>query len=115
MKTNLHLRKLIEDLKKKSLKEKEKVWKNIADALSSPTRNRKVVNLSKINHYSKDNDLVVVPGKVLAAGDINHKITVAAYQFSKLAKEKISTNGIAMTIPELMQKNVKSENTKIIG
>jgi len=114
-KTNVHLRSLIENLKKKALKEKEDTWKRIADALSGPTRNKKVVNISKINHYSKENEIIVVPGKVLASGDLNHKITVAAYQFSKQAEEKININGKTMTIPELMEKNIKNQNTRILG
>lgn len=111
----MYLITLIGELRKKSLKENANIWKNIADALSRPTRKRKAVNISKINRYSKENEVIVIPGKVLASGDLNHKLTVVAYQFSQQAKEKINKNGTTMTIAELMEKNPKGQNTKILG
>ncbi len=114
--TNYVLRKTIRLLKKTSRENKAKIWKDIAERLEKPTRQRIVVNVSRINRYTKDGDVVVVPGKVLGAGNINHKVTVAAIGFSKTAYEKIvSAGGKCLHILELAYQNPKGSNIKIIG
>lgn len=113
--TNLNLRRLIEELKKQSSEHKVRLWKRIAVDLERPTRIRRVVNLSKLNRYTKKNDTVVVPGKVLGSGDLNHNLTVAAFNFSGQARDKINKNGEALTLFELMKKNPKGKNIKVIG
>jgi len=43
--TNPMLKKLIEELKKKSLEENVKIWKRVAEILERPTRRRAEINL----------------------------------------------------------------------
>ena len=80
--------------------------------MEGPTRRMRQVNVWKINKFTKDNDTIIVPGKVLGYGELNHKGNVAAYQFSEGAKSKI---GNFMLIEELMEKNPKGSNVRIIG
>ncbi|MBD3203219.1 50S ribosomal protein L18e [Candidatus Woesearchaeota archaeon] len=116
MKSNMHLTALIEELKTSSIKHKSKIWKRIAVELEKPTQSRRIVNISKIEKFSKKNETVVVPGKVLGMGDLTKKITIAAYNFSKSAREKISSQGSkAITISELMKKKPKGSKIRIIG
>jgi large subunit ribosomal protein L18e len=62
------------------------------------------VNLSKISRYAKKTELVVVPGKVLASGEIKGSYTVAALQFSAIAEEKIQkAGGTTISLRELME------------
>jgi len=110
--TNLHLKKLIRELKKLSREQNVKIWKRVATELSRATRQRRVVNLDRINKHGKENETVVVPGKVLSGGNLNKKVTIAAWQFSEKAKEKIKD---ALTIEELMKKNPKGSKIRIIG
>jgi large subunit ribosomal protein L18e len=110
--TNQELEILIDELRQLSLSERAPFWKRIATDLAKPTRQRRAVNLSRINRYAKSNETVVIPGKVLGTGDPNEKITVAAWQFSQSAKEKLKNN---LTIKELMKKNPKAKKLKIIG
>jgi len=106
---------LIEKLKEASYKGNS-IWKKIADDLNKPTRKQRIVNLSKINRYSKENDTVVVPGKVLAAGELDHKLIIAAYKFSGQSIKKIEKAGAAaITIEQLMKKNPEGKNINIIG
>ena len=112
MKTNPRLISLIRELKKLSNKEKAKIWKATAKNLERPTRKMREVNVWKINKFTKDNDTIIVPGKVLGYGELDHKVNVAAYQFSEGAKAKISNN---MLIEELMLKNPKGSKVRIIG
>ena len=112
---NINLQNLVSELKRKSIDEKVAIWKRIATDLEKPTRKRRVVNLSRINRNTKENDTVVVPGKVLGGGELNHRVVVAAYQFSDSALDKINKVGKAMTITELMKENPKASKVRIIG
>jgi large subunit ribosomal protein L18e len=113
--TNPELSSLIKDLKTLSIQQNKKIWKRLATDLEKPTRNRRAVNLVRIDKYTKDNETVVIPGKVLAGGDLTKKAIIAAYQFSGSAMEKINKMGKAITIKELMEKNPKAAKVRIIG
>lgn len=114
-KTNIQLQSLIEEMKKTSSEEQANLWRRVAGDLEKPTRGKRVVNLSRLNRFTKENEVVVVPGKVLGTGDLAHKLTVAAYSFSESAKEKINSNGKAITLKELLQSNPKGKKVRIIG
>lgn len=111
----LELNNLIQELKKLSSEKKINVWKRIASDLEKPARQRRVVNLYTIQKNLKQDETAIIPGKVLSLGDFNIKNTVAAYQFSEEAKEKINKTGKAITIQELINKNPKGSKVRIIG
>ncbi|MBN1544743.1 50S ribosomal protein L18e [Candidatus Woesearchaeota archaeon] len=114
--TNPHLRSLVAELKKKAIEDSSAFWKRLASDLERPTRNRRAVNLSRINRFTKDNETVVVPGKVLGSGVLDHKVTVVAFAFSEGAVEKLrKQNCAALLISDLMQKNLKPSDIRIIG
>lgn len=114
--TNPLLRDLIGELKKRSNEQSVNLWKRIAVDLEKSTRQRRIVNLSRINRYTKENDVIVVPGKVLGSGTLNHKLTISAYQFSEQAKDKIEKVG-AKIVPllELSKEKPDGKRLKIIG
>lgn len=111
-KTNEHLLDLVAELKKTSTAKKTRIWKAVANELLKPTRKMRAVNLDKINRVTKANDVIVVPGKVLGTGNVDHKVTVAAFNFSESAREKLGSH---LTIQELMKKNPKGTGVTIIG
>jgi large subunit ribosomal protein L18e len=114
--TNPLLTDLILELKKRSSGQNTNIWKRVALDLEKPSRKRRVVNLSRINRYTKENELIVVPGKVLGAGSLNHKLTIAAYQFSDSAKEKIAkVGGNIVSLLELSKEKPDSKRIRIIG
>lgn len=114
--TNQYLVETIDLLRKKSINTKEKIWKRIAKDLEKPTRSRRAVNLSKINMATKENELVVVPGKVLGSGELKHPLTIAAWNFSDGALEKMKqARAKAIYINELMNDNAKGKRIRIIG
>ena len=113
--TTLELKNLILDLNKLSSKEKVPLWKRVAEDLLKPTRIRREANLYKINKNIRKDEIALVPGKVLSSGELDKKVTVAAYQFSKEAKEKINKIGKAITIKVLMKENPKGKMVRIIG
>ena len=114
--TNIVLRKTIRILYKASREHKAPIWRAIAKELEKPRRRRRVVNISRINRYTEKGDVVVVPGKILGAGTLDHPVTIAAIGFSKSAIEKIkAAGGEAIHILELIERNPRGSNVKIIG
>jgi large subunit ribosomal protein L18e len=113
--TNPQLIELIGLLKKESREKKAAIWLDVADHLAKPRSQRVAVNLSKLNRHTKKADVVVVPGKILASGSIEHAVTVAAFDISDTAKAKLeAAKAKYITIPELMEKNPKGSKVKII-
>ncbi len=115
-KTNPQLLDLISGLRKQSRENEAPLWRDIASRLERPTRNYSEVNLSRINRYTKEKDLILVPGKVLGAGELDHQLTIAALSFSGNAKDKIkAAGGSCLTIKELMDKNPEGQRVRIMG
>ena len=73
------------------------------------------MNIYKIDQHTRDGEIALVPGKVLSMGALTKKLTVAAFQFSQEAREKINGVGKAITIQELVKENPAGKNVRIIG
>jgi large subunit ribosomal protein L18e len=113
--TNPELIKLIRFLRQQSKENQANIWRDIAERLARSNKQRIAVNLSRLNRYTQKNEMVVVPGKVLGS-EIGHPIRVAAFAFSETAKEKIAAaRGKHMSFSDLIKKNPKGSNVKIIG
>ena len=110
--TNPNVGNLIQEIKESSAKEKSGFWRRIAKELERPGRNRREVNIHRINNNTKDGETIIVPGKVLGNGELDHEVTVAALQFSETAGEKIKNK---ITIKELLKSNPKGKDVRIIG
>ncbi|MDH7509101.1 MAG: 50S ribosomal protein L18e [Methanomassiliicoccales archaeon] len=115
-KTNPNLLLLIESLKRESRERGVEIWRDIARRLEKPRRNWAEVNLSRLERYSEDGAVIVVPGKVLGAGNLNKKLTVAAFKFSSSARKKIEdAGGKSMTIEQLVKELPDGSGIKIMG
>ncbi len=113
--TNPVTKKIIADLYSVGYKEKRKFMINLAKQLETPTRRRAKVNLTKLQRVCKENDVIVVPGKVLSYGILTKPLTVSALSFSKTAQEKIKkSGGNIMTIPELIKKYPTGSKVRLI-
>mgnify|MGYP000365481609 CR=1 FL=1 len=106
---------LIKLLKKAARENNARIWMYVAELLGQPRRLRPQVNISKINRYTKEGETIIVPGKVLGAGFLDHKVTVAAYAYSESARKKIlDAGGEAISIEELLTRNPKGSGVKIL-
>jgi len=114
-KANPQLKLLIEKLKAYSREHQADVWKECARRLEAPSSNYAKVNLSRLNRHTNPDDVVIIPGKVLGAGSIDHPITVGALNFSANARQKLlAASGSVMTIDEILNGSPKGSNVKII-
>ncbi len=109
------LRRLVKRLRKISKDSGANVWEELARGLGKSNRARAEVNVSQISRHTYEGDTIVVPGKVLGSGRLNHSLSVAAFDFSSRARELIlAEGGEVLTIDELLDKNPKGEGIKII-
>ena len=116
LKTDPNLVALINDLKRETRDGNAAIWRDIALRLERPSRNWAEVNLSKLERNVKDGDVVIVPGKVLGAGNLNKKVTVAAFRFSASAAKAIeNAGGKKLTIAELVKENPSGAGVRIMG
>ena len=114
--SNKNMQLLIQQLRKESAVHKADLWRRIADDLEKPTRQRRIVNLSRINRNTAPQETIIVPGKVLGSGTLNHSVMIAAYAFSQSSKQKIEeAKGKIITITELVKQNPQGKNVRIIG
>jgi large subunit ribosomal protein L18e len=112
---NPELFNLIRSLRKTAKENDASIWRDVAQRLSSSRRSRVVINLSRLNRYTKDKETVIVPGKVLGTGKLEHPLNVAGFAFSEQAQSKISkAKGKALTISELLKANPKGSNVRIM-
>jgi len=104
-------------LKKAAKKgEKSRLWKTVAEFLERSRSRRVVVNVGKIAKLTKPGDVVIVPGKVLGGGLIEHKVIVGGFSFSERARSKIAAaGGEALPIKKFIEKYSSYKGVKLIG
>ena len=107
---------MIKDLKQASKKNEAPIWSRLADLAIKPSSARRVVNLTRINKTTKDNDVLFVPGKVLGTGNISHKIILSSFSMSTTAAKKIiQTGGTIMTYSDMIKKYPTGKGVMIFG
>lgn len=111
----MHERKDLTDLIGKLQSRKKGIWRRTAEFLAKPRRKRVEVNVSKIEHYAPEGATILVPGKVLGAGRMSKKVTIAAFSFSESAKKIISEGGAkTISIGELLEKNPEGKSVILL-
>jgi len=114
--TNSHVQELIAELERVSATQDAPVWSRVAHDLALPRRQHVVVNLASLTRVVKDGETIVVPGKVLGTGALDHKVTIAALGFSKGASDRIhEAHGKCLTIAEMVKQNPKGTNVRLLG
>ncbi|MFH0928805.1 MAG: 50S ribosomal protein L18e [Candidatus Aenigmatarchaeota archaeon] len=113
--TNPLMKKLIEDIRSQGYNEKIPFLLEMAKRLEKSKRKKPEVNLSQLNRVCKENETVVVPGKVLSSGVLKKTLFVAAASFSMTAVEKINeAGGKTLSIKELIKNNPKGKDVRIV-
>ena len=114
--TDVNVRRLVRFLRKRSSELKVNIWRDLAERISRPRRIRIEVNVGRIHRNTSAGDVVVVPGKVLGAGLIDHPVIVGALSFSSKAYEKIvGAGGKCLSISDLMNQYPNGSDVKILG
>jgi large subunit ribosomal protein L18e len=115
-KTNPHLQRVVRELREVSREAGGAIWRDVADRLERSRKNWSEVNLSRLSRYAAKGEQIVVPGVVLATGEISMAITVAAFRASGAARKKIeAAGGKAVSLLELAIQNPKGSGVRIMG
>ena len=108
------LRGLIAELQEKGLK--TPAWKAVARGLNRPGRKAHEVNLSRLEKHGKKGENIIVPGRVLGAGELSKPLTIAALGFSAAARAKIGkAGGKCMGIEDMLKQNPGGKKVRIMG
>ncbi len=114
--TNEQLKGLLVELNVHGHRDNSPLLLRLEKDLRRSSRQRRVVNLSRINRYTKDGETVVVPGKVLSSGELDHAVTIAAWKFSQQALDKIQkSKSKAMLLSELIKDEIKGKRIRVLG
>jgi len=104
------------DLKKASSKNDAPIWAKLAEYALKPSIARRDLNLNRIAQLTKENDIVVFPGKVLGTGNIPHKITLFSFSISNSAAAKVLENGGKLiSHVDLIKQNPTGKGVVLLG
>ena len=107
---------MAKDLKKASTKNDAPIWAKLAEYALKPSAARRDLNLNRIGQLTKENDVVVFPGKVLGTGNISHKITLFSFSISNSAASKIlKKGGKIVSHSELVEQNPTGKGVVLLG
>src|SRR3989449_1986096 len=116
LKTNPHLQQVVRELRAVSREMDAPIWRDVAERLERTRKNWSEVNLSRLSRYAAKGEQIVVPGVVLATGEISTAVTVAAFRASEAARKKIeAAGGKALSLLELAVQNPKGSGVRIMG
>lgn len=114
--TNQVVIQMAKELEAASKRNKAPIWSKLAEMSLKPSRARRVLNLGQIDKFVKDNDVVVVPGKVLGTGNISHRITLCSFSISTTGAKKITASGGKIVdFTHLIKSNPTGKGVKIVG
>jgi len=114
--TNQVVLQMAKERKQASTKNEAPIWSKLAKLALKTSISRRVVNLTKINEVTKENAVIVVPGKVLGTGNVSHKITLCSFSISNSAAKKIIESGSTIiSFSEMIKKFPTGKGVIIIG
>ena len=114
--TNQIVIQMVKTLRGASKKNNAPIWERLADLALKPTRAKRTINLGQLDKFVADNDVVVVPGKVLGTGNLSHKITLCSFSISTTGAKKITeSGGKILDISQIIKNHPTGKGVKIIG
>lgn len=116
VKENPELRRTLIELRKAAKVHNAPIWADVARKLARPRHQVTPVNIGRIERLSEPGSTLLVPGKLLAAGTLTKSVTIAAFQSSEGAKEKVhQAGGRLVSIHELMKSRPDGSGVRILG
>ncbi|WP_101477283.1 50S ribosomal protein L18e [Candidatus Nitrosotalea bavarica] len=114
--TNQVVIQMVKTLRGASKKNNAPIWEKLAELALKPTRAKRTLNLGQIDKFASDNDVIIVPGKVLGTGNLSHKISLCSFSISATgAKKIIESGGKILDISQIIKNHPTGKGVKIIG
>ncbi|MFW6004677.1 MAG: 50S ribosomal protein L18e [Halodesulfurarchaeum sp.] len=115
-KTSPRLNDLVAECKSVARETGADIWRDVAGRLEKPRRSHAEVNLSRIERYAREDETVVVPGKVLGSGALRKSVTVAAVDFSASARSKIEhAEGEVLDLEQALEQYPEGSEMRVIA
>ena len=89
-------------------------WREVAVMLAKPRRSSVEMNVGQINKKTKDGEVIIVPGKVLSSGDLDHKLTLSAFSFAERSKEKMK-NAKILSIKQMAEAYKDGKGVRVLA
>lgn len=114
--TNQVVLHMAKELKGASKKNNAPIWSRLAELALKPSSAKRTINIGQIDKFVKDNDVIVVPGKVLGTGFLTHKITLCSFSISTSGAKKIlDSGGKILSFTDLIKSHPTGKGVVIIG
>lgn len=115
-KQNPELLRTIVALRRAAKAQHAPVWASVADRLERARHSAVPVNVGHLDRIAASGETVVVPGKVLADGEIQKAVTVGAFAFSAGAREKIrAVGGSAVSLETLLKSKPDGTGVRLLA
>lgn len=114
--TNQIILQMARELKFASKKNNAPIWSRLAELALKPKSAKRTINLGQINKITKENQVIVVPGKVLGTGNLSHKIMLCSFSISNSGAKKIlQSGGKILSFTELIKTHPTGKGVAVIG
>ena len=115
-KENPELARVIIELRKAAKAHKAPIWRAAADRLARPRHQVYPLNVGHLERLAEAKETVVVPGKLLAEGNLTKPLTIGAVSYSAEAKSKVhAAGGSAMTIAEVLRSHPDGKGVRLLA
>ncbi len=114
--TSYTVKGMIMECEKNYRKSKKPIFKRLAEELKKPRRQKREINISKLNRYTKEGDNVIVIGKLLSSGVLDHKLNIIAFDCSSEALKKVKeSKSNIILLKEWLKEPKIPERVMLIG
>lgn len=115
-KKNTELVRLVVDLRRAARSHDAPLWGSVADRLERPRHRATPLNVGHLERLTRADETVVVAGKLLAAGPLSKRLTVAALAYSEEARAKIhAAGGSAVSLHELLKSRPDGAGVRLLA
>lgn len=103
-------------LRRAAKKSGRKLWTDVLERLESYKSQMPYINISKVSTLTQEGDVILVPGKVLGGGLLDHRIHIGAFAFSGAAVQEIKrAEGEPLSIQTFLEKYLNHKGLIILG
>jgi large subunit ribosomal protein L18e len=116
-KENPELRRTLIELRRAAKTHQAPVWEAVARELARPRHQTMPLNVGQLQRLAQGGaKAFVVPGKLLAQGRVTQPITVAAFHYSEVAREKIQgAGGTTLSILDLIKTHPDGSGVRLLA
>lgn len=115
-KQNPELTHAVHELRRAARDHAAPIWSAAADRLERARHQTTPVNVGHLDRLTEDKETILVPGKLLANGQVHRSLTVAAFSWSEEARTKVhAAGGTLLTIHDLIKTHPDGAGVRLLA